>query len=62
MNPFIKDIITGLKQQSEFVDFSDDELERLIEIPPDPKMGDFAVPCFAPAKRLKRSPEDVSRT
>ncbi|MBI2560505.1 MAG: arginine--tRNA ligase, partial [Planctomycetes bacterium] len=61
MNPFIKVIITGLKQKPEFIDFLDDELERLIEIPPDPKMGDFAVPCFAPAKRLKRSPEDVAR-
>ncbi len=53
MNPFIKDIIAGLKQH---VDFSDNEIERLIEIPPDPKMGDFAVPCFMFSKKLGRPP------
>lgn len=53
MNPFIKDIIAGLKQH---VDFSDNEIERLIEIPPDPKMGDFAVPCFVFSKKLGRPP------
>ncbi len=62
MNPFIKDIIAGLKQQSDFMGFSDDELVRLIEIPPDPKMGDFAVPCFTLAKMLGKSPADISKT
>ncbi|MGR3309563.1 MAG: arginine--tRNA ligase [Candidatus Brocadiales bacterium] len=62
MNPFIKDIIAGLKQQSDFMGFSDDELVRLIEIPPDPKMGDFAVPCFTLAKKLGKSPADISKT
>lgn len=57
MNPFIKDIITGLKQQPDFIDFSDDELERIIEIPPDPEWGDFAIPCFMFSKMLKRPPE-----
>jgi arginyl-tRNA synthetase len=60
MNPFIKEIIAILADKlaswpaCKLV--SQSELERLIEIPPDPKMGDFAVPCFTFSKMLKRAP------
>ena len=37
------------------------ESELLLEIPPDEKLGDFAFPCFALAKELKRSPTDIAR-
>jgi arginyl-tRNA synthetase len=31
-----------------------------IEIPPDEKIGDLAVPCFALSKRLKKSPQKIA--
>ena len=34
--------------------------EYLIEIPPDPAMGDFALPCFSFAKQLKKAPHQIA--
>ncbi len=31
-----------------------------VEIPPDPKMGDFAVPCFPLAKQLRMAPPAIA--
>lgn len=36
------------------------EVESLIEIPPDVKLGDYAFPCFILAKRLKKSPMNIA--
>ncbi len=33
-----------------------EEIKKVIEIPPDPKMGDMAFPCFILAKTLKKAP------
>ncbi len=35
---------------------SADDIEKLIEIPADPKMGDYAFPCFRLAKELRKAP------
>ncbi|MBI5389621.1 arginine--tRNA ligase [Candidatus Woesearchaeota archaeon] len=32
----------------------------LIEVPPNPTMGDFAVPCFTLAKKHKKSPQQIA--
>ena len=32
-----------------------------IEMPPDPKMGDYAFPCFALSKLLKKNPAEISK-
>jgi len=37
------------------------EIYALIEIPPNPDMGDFAYPCFKLAKIYKKSPSDIAR-
>ncbi len=34
--------------------------ESLIEIPPDPAMGDYAFPCFVLSKRLKKAPPQIA--
>ena len=34
--------------------------EELIEIPPNPKLGDFAFPCFNLAKILKKAPAVIA--
>lgn len=36
------------------------ELDSLIEIPPDSKMGDFAFPCFVLAKSMKKAPNAIA--
>jgi len=32
-----------------------------LETPPDPKLGDFAFPCFSLAKEMKKSPVDIAK-
>ncbi len=34
--------------------------ESIIETPPDPKMGDYAFPCFVLSKKLKKSPVHIA--
>ena len=34
--------------------------EIVLEVPPNPKMGDFAFPCFFLSKKLKKNPKDVA--
>ncbi len=36
------------------------EIENLIEVPPNDKLGDFAFPCFGLAKVLKKSPVKIA--
>ncbi|MGV8151199.1 MAG: arginine--tRNA ligase [Candidatus Woesearchaeota archaeon] len=36
------------------------DIESLIEIPPDSKLGDYAFPCFILAKQLKKSPMNIA--
>lgn len=39
---------------------SECEVTRLIEIPPEDKMGDFALPCFSVAKILHKNPSMIA--
>lgn len=39
---------------------SEDELMKLIETPPDEKLGDFALPCFSFAKMLHKNPQIIA--
>ncbi len=57
MDVFIKIIVDILKAE---VPLSEEEIEGLIEIPPDLKMGDFAFPCFAIAKQFRNAPGKIS--
>jgi len=36
------------------------EIESLIEIPPDSKLGDYAFPCFRLAGMLKKNPQEIA--
>jgi arginyl-tRNA synthetase len=36
------------------------EIENLLEIPPDEKLGDYALPCFTLAKKLRKSPISIA--
>ncbi len=57
MDIFINNIISLIKDK---VPLSVEEIEGLIEIPPDIKMGDYAFPCFAIAKQLRKDPKKVA--
>ncbi len=35
-------------------------INTLLEVPPDPKLGDYAFPCFALSKTQKKNPNEIS--
>lgn len=41
------------------VEMSDEELMKTMEIPPEEKMGDLALPCFAMAKKMRKNPMQI---
>src|SRR3972149_6446583 len=57
MDYFVKTIVSLLKEKT---NLQEDELEKLIEIPPDLKMGDYAFPCYSLAKTLKSAPNIIA--
>lgn len=63
MDYFIQNIVSLLKEKTHL---PGEEIERLIEIPPDFKMGDYAFPCYILSKTLKKAPNiiatELSRT
>jgi arginyl-tRNA synthetase len=42
------------------VDMEIENIERLIEIPPKPEMGDYAFPCFQLAKEFRKAPNVIA--
>lgn len=39
----------------------EEEILKLLEVPPNPKMGDLAFPCFTLAKTMKKDPVSIAR-
>jgi len=52
----MKEIVLKLLEKELKGKLSKDEISRLIEIPPQQEMGDFAFPCFSLAKIDKKNP------
>ncbi|MDZ4226798.1 MAG: arginine--tRNA ligase, partial [Candidatus Pacearchaeota archaeon] len=42
------------------VSIKDSELENLIEIPPNPELGDYAFPCFSLSDKLELDPHEIA--
>lgn len=42
------------------VEMSEEELMKTMEIPPEEKMGDLALPCFAMAKKMRKNPMQIA--
>ena len=42
------------------VEMPEEELLKLVEIPPEEKMGDLALPCFAMAKKMHKNPMQIA--
>jgi arginyl-tRNA synthetase len=57
MDEFLKAIVSALKPE---VLLSEEELTKLIELPPNPDLGDYAFPCFKAASILKKSPQQIA--
>jgi len=59
----MKDVISNLLVKAlkkEGVNIKQEEIKKLIEIPPSQEMGDYAFPCFFLAGKLKQSPNEIS--
>ena len=37
-----------------------DEIEKVIEIPKDSSLGDYALPCFFLSRKLKKNPAEIA--
>src|SRR3989338_10661948 len=42
------------------VDLSEEEIEKLIEIPPNTEFGDYSFPCFFLAEKLHENPSQIA--
>ncbi|GAA0120718.1 MAG: arginine--tRNA ligase [Clostridium argentinense] len=48
------------KLLSKHIELDEENIEKLIEIPPKSEMGDFAFPCFTLAKTMRKAPNMIS--
>lgn len=58
VNPFVEEIVSHV---STATDMPPDEVRTLVEVPPKPEMGDYALPCFRFAKTLRKAPNQIAR-
>lgn len=49
------------KKISNLIDMEVEEIMELMEIPPQPTMGDYAFPCFQLAKVMRKSPNMITK-
>lgn len=54
----MKDIIIQLLKKE--TKLGDKEIEKLLEIPPTPELGDYAFPCFILSKKEKKAPDKIA--
>jgi len=50
-------VVNALK---EVVSLSEEEISDLLETPPNPKLGDYAFPCFTLARKQNKNPKDLA--
>lgn len=58
-------LLTSLKAltaKDQEIDLSASDLFKMLEKPPESKMGDYALPCFRFAKMLKKKPQEIAAT
>ena len=56
-NPFIDEIT---RQLSQLTSTPAEDIERILSVPPDDRMGDYAFPCFNIAKAAGRKPQELA--
>ena len=57
MNAFVEEIA---RQLADATGMDAGQLSGLIETPPSPEMGDYALPCFALAKSMRKAPNRIA--
>lgn len=57
MNPFVDDIVQATVHSTELDEAA---VRELLAVPPDDKLGDYALPCFTLAKQLRKSPVQIA--
>lgn len=57
MNPFIREIVDKTAAAAE-LDVG--VVTELLAVPPDDRMGDYALPCFTLAKQLRKNPAQIA--
>lgn len=55
-------LLSGIRSIAPTCDLDAAAVRDLLEYPPDPAMGDLAMPCFKLAKTLRRSPVQIAAT
>lgn len=55
---FNEEIVNLLKNKIDFLE--EEEINRLIEIPPNPELGDYAFPAFTLAKNFRKAPNMIA--
>ena len=58
MNPFVEEI---LEKTAAATGLEVGVLAGLLSVPPDETLGDYAIPCFSLAKRLRKNPVEIAR-
>jgi len=56
-NPFVEEIATAISAASRL---DPEEVAAALVSPPDPRMGDYSLPCFDLARRMGRKPNEVA--
>lgn len=57
MNPFVDDIVALTATAA---DLPVETVRDLLAVPPDDKLGDYALPCFTLAKQLRKNPAQIA--
>lgn len=57
-NPYVEEIT---QQLAALTEMKAEDLANLIETPPRPEMGDYALPCFALAKKFRKAPNVIAK-
>lgn len=57
-----EEILSGIRSLAPTADINSETVLGLLEYPPDPAMGDIALPCFKLSKLLRRSPVQIAST
>lgn len=57
MNPFVDEIV---QQTAQAAALDEAVVGDLLAVPPDDKLGDYALPCFTLAKQLRKSPVQIA--
>ena len=48
---YLSEVVEGMKEE---------DLLRMMEIPPEETMGDYALPCFVLAKKMRKNPASIA--